>query len=647
MQGFAQTHVIDSLRNVLKTEQEDTTKVNTLNKLGELLWRTSHYDSSMANAAKALAIEEKIISSPDPVISKMGENQRARTYKFMGVVYRHLGNFSKALEYDLQALDLNGKTGNKNGMASILGNIGVLYWDLENYPKALEYYLKALAINKEIGNKIGIGYNLGNIGIMYRLQGKYDSALEYELKALSIMQEGGDKDGVASNLMNIGLLYVRKSNYTKALEYDFKALAIFRELGEREIMAQNMTNISDVYTNLKKYPLAKSFLDSAMYIAKKIGEKKQIEGVYGSMYYYDSAIGNYNAEAEDYKKYIIYRDSLLNEANTKKLMQVQMSAEFDRRSDSAKAAQDKLNFIATKEKQHQKVLLNFFIGGFALMLVLALFIFSGYRQKQKANKVITQQKELVEEKNKEILDSINYAKRLQDAILPPVSIIKKYFPDSFLLYEPKDIVAGDFYWMERSGDAILIAAADCTGHGVPGALVSVICSNALNRTVKEFRIAEPGKILDKVRELVLETFEKSENNVQDGMDISLCCINTKAKEIQWSGAYNSLWYTHQGEIKEIIADKQPIGKHDKPQLFKTHYVNLQSGDTLYLFTDGYADQFGGPKGKKFKYKQLQEILLANTSMSMEEQKTILEGHLDEWKGSLEQVDDVLIIGIRV
>ena len=260
---------------------------------------------------------------------------------------------------------------------------------------------------------------------------------------------------------------------------------------------------------------------------------------------------------------------------------------------------------------------------------------------------IEEQKELVEEKQKDILDSITYAKRLQDAILPPVSFIKKFLPDSFLVYKPKDIVAGDFYWMERSDDNILIAAANCTGHGVPGALVSVVCSNALNRTVKEFHITEPGKILDKVRELVLETFEKSESNVQDGMDISLCCITTKTKEVQWSGAYNSLWYIQKGEIKEVAADKQPIGKNDRPEPFNTHKLNLQKGDTLYLFTDGYADQFGGPKGKKFKYKQMEELLLANASKPMDEQKDVLENTLEKWKGTLEQVDDILIIGIRV
>lgn len=305
-----------------------------------------------------------------------------------------------------------------------------------------------------------------------------------------------------------------------------------------------------------------------------------------------------------------------------------------------------LNLYGTES---QKNLYNPFL--FCLLLGAMLYFLS---KTEKANTTIHLQKEelakqkhLLEEKNKDILDSINHAKRLQEAILPPAGLIKKMLPESFMLYMPKDIIAGDFYWIEHSGDTIFIAAADCTGHGVPGALVSVVCSNALNRTVREFHITEPGKILDKVRELVLKTFENSENNVQDGMDISLCCINTKTNEIQWSGAYNSLWYIKNNEIYEIPADKQPVGKYDKPAPFNTHNIKLEKGIVLYLFTDGYADQFGGPKGKKFKYKQLEEILLANASKSMEEQKIKLEERMEEWKGGHEQIDDILIIGIRV
>ncbi len=261
---------------------------------------------------------------------------------------------------------------------------------------------------------------------------------------------------------------------------------------------------------------------------------------------------------------------------------------------------------------------------------------------------VVKQKEVIEMKNKDITDSINYAKRIQEAILPTRERFKSVLPDSFILFKPKDIVSGDFYWMSEKNDLIFVAAGDCTGHGVPGAMVSVVCSNALNRAVKEFGITDPGKILDKVRDLVIETFEKSEKeDIKDGMDISLCTINTKTKEVQWAGANNPLWFIQGQEIKEITADKQPIGNSDNPRPFTTHKVKLTKGDEIYLFTDGYADQFGGPKGKKFKYKQLEQKVLEGRSLDMIVQRDNLNTTFERWMGNLEQIDDVLIIGIRV
>lgn len=257
------------------------------------------------------------------------------------------------------------------------------------------------------------------------------------------------------------------------------------------------------------------------------------------------------------------------------------------------------------------------------------------------------QKQLVEEKQKEIIDSISYAKRLQEAILPSIEFLNTHLKNSFVYYQPKDIVAGDFYWAEKVGEKFFIAAADSTGHGVPGAMVSVVCSNALNRTIKEFDETETGKILDKTRELVLETFEKSTNEVKDGMDISLLCIDSKNKNIFWSGANNPLLYIQDNELKVIKADKQPIGKTYFPKNFTTHHIEYKVNTTFYLFTDGFADQFGGPAGKKFKYKQFYDLLLKNNHFSQKEQAKIIHKTFIAWKGDLEQVDDICIIGIKI
>ncbi len=259
------------------------------------------------------------------------------------------------------------------------------------------------------------------------------------------------------------------------------------------------------------------------------------------------------------------------------------------------------------------------------------------------------QKDLMAEKNKEVMDSIHYAQRLQTAILPTSQYIHDNLRDSFVLFRPKDIVSGDFYWMTKIENKVLIAAVDCTGHGVPGALVSIVGANGLNRCVKEFGLTKPASILNQLREIVIETFNAAAEEVKDGMDISLLCIDTQTYEVEYSGANNPLWIARleEKEMEVITADKQPIGKFDFAQPFTNHTFQLKRGDCLFIFTDGYADQFGGEKGKKLKYKPFQDLLLQNMNLPMYEQKLILNQSFSKWMSDFEQVDDVCVIGIRL
>jgi len=267
------------------------------------------------------------------------------------------------------------------------------------------------------------------------------------------------------------------------------------------------------------------------------------------------------------------------------------------------------------------------------------------------NKEINIQKNIIYEKHKEFLDSINYAKRIQEAILPPMSFWKEQLPESFILYKPKDIVAGDFYWMEniqgKTTKVILFSVADCTGHGVPGALVSVVCNDALTSALKEYGSIDPGKLLTKARNIIIEKFEKAGNEINDGMDISLCALNTYTNELTWAGANNPLWIIRNNNLIELKPDKMPVGKYISLEPFTTQKIQLQKSDIIYLFSDGYADQFGGKDGKKFKYKQLKELLQSFALETMEEQKNILEKVFNEWKGNVEQIDDVCIIGVKI
>ncbi len=263
------------------------------------------------------------------------------------------------------------------------------------------------------------------------------------------------------------------------------------------------------------------------------------------------------------------------------------------------------------------------------------------------DEIQTQHLEL-EEKNREITDSITYAKRIQEAILPPLKLVQKNLENSFIFYLPKDIVAGDFYWMEAIKDEVIFAAADCTGHGVPGAMVSVVCSNALNRSVREYGLTKPSAILDKTLEIVIERFEKSEEDVKDGMDIALCSYNPKKQLLNYSGAHNPLWVIRKGSdiVEEIKADKQPIGMYAEHKPFTNHEIQLSKGNSVYIFSDGYVDQFGGERGKKFKSVNFKKLLLSIQEQSIDEQYAVIKNSFQEWKQGIEQLDDVCVIGFR-
>ena len=327
---------------------------------------------------------------------------------------------------------------------------------------------------------------------------------------------------------------------------------------------------------------------------------------------------------------------------------------------------------------------NIIIVGFVVVLLFFIYILKAYRDKHKSNDLLKEQKSEIEskndllktaneeillakheieEQNQEILDSINYAKRIQSAILPPDSYWNEKLPQSFVLYLPKDIVAGDFYWMEVIENEVLFAAADCTGHGVPGAMVSVVCHNALNRVVREFGMHQPAEILDQVTDLVIKTFERSDHEVKDGMDISLVGLTMDTMQLEFAGAHNPLWIVRKGnaeyeqlELKmelgdkslyELKADKQPVGKFAYREKFTYHKIQVKKGDIVYLSSDGFPDQFGGTKGKKLKSKAFKRLLMEISDEPIHQQKNILKKAFEDWKGDFEQLDDVCVIGVKI
>jgi serine phosphatase RsbU (regulator of sigma subunit) len=252
----------------------------------------------------------------------------------------------------------------------------------------------------------------------------------------------------------------------------------------------------------------------------------------------------------------------------------------------------------------------------------------------------------LKEQKLELTDSIKYAKRIQKAVFKSPIDLQKILPESFFLYKPKDIIAGDFYWVECIEHYILFAVADCTGHGVPGAIVSVVCHNAMKRAIRRTTSTNPAVILDKTRELVIESFDGSDEEIKDGMDVALCVYNTQTRELNYAGANINLHYLHNQKLKIIKANKQPIGQYPNQVPFVNHKVKLEPGDCIYLFTDGISDQFGGPKGKKYKYKRVRDLISEVAHLSLPLQYDNIQQEFINWKGNLQQVDDVCMVGIK-
>jgi tetratricopeptide (TPR) repeat protein/serine phosphatase RsbU (regulator of sigma subunit) len=609
-------------------------------------------------------------SMPD----EKGKKWMAKAFNTIGFSYTNKNNYPKALAFDLKSLriyeelksssDGNTARSGKQGLGVCYCNIGIVYYYQSDYQKALEYFLKSLKIREETGNKLGVGNTYIWIGNVYNALSDYSKALEYYLKGLKIFEEVNDKNGMEVCYVNIGIIYSYQSDYSKALNYYFKSLKISKEVEDKKGVGTGYNNIGELYTLLKDYKSALKYSDSALQIGKEIGDINIERNAYANIAKAYSKTDNYKEAYLNHVKFKTLTDSIFNADNSKQLGDLKTNFELEKKEAELKAKADAEEVINKEETKRQQFIIYGGAGVLLIVIAFSAFLYRRVKITQKQKRIIEEQKfvveqqklevekqkSLVEEHQKEIIDSITYAKRLQQAILPANEEIQKYLPDSFVYYQPKDIVAGDFYWMHVTKEAVYIAAADCTGHGVPGAMVSVVCSNALNRAVNEFNLTDTGLILDKTRASVIETFEKSDSAVKDGMDISLLKINLPiggiTTKIQWSGANNSLWYILNNELIEVKADKQPIGKYGAPIPFTTNTFNFNFPVSFYLFSDGYADQFNA-NDKKLMKKKFRDIVLSVQGLSMDKQGEYLEkAHMD-WKGLMEQTDDVLVIGIQV
>ena len=671
----------------LKASPSTTEKQYLLKYLAESYNNIGFYYGNLGNVKQSLLYLHKGLKIQEEIDFKEGI---AASLNNIGIIYRNQGEIIKALEYWHKALKIQEEIGDKEGAAYSLNNIGAVYEYQGDIEKGLEYYHKSLKIQEEVGHKPGIAYCLNNIGNIYSRQGEYDKAFDYLNKSLILREEVGDKKGVGNSLISIGYIYQSKANNEKAIEYYTKSLSIQNEINYLYGSAISLYYLGDLYCKNNDLKNALTVSQRSLEIGQELGVPETIKQA--SKILSDVYLKQHKGKEalEMYKLYITMKDSISNEEIQKASAKQQAKYEYEKQKAIDDAQNEKQLAIEQKAKEKQEVLTYATTGGLGLVGIFLIVVFNRLKVTRKQKLVIEEQKQeveqqkavveqahdLLEEKNKEITDSIHYAKRIQAAILPPDKVVKECLKESFVLYKPKDIVAGDFYWLEtikagnhhlsnspQGENLVLFAAADCTGHGVPGAMVSVVCNNALNRSVREHGLTDPGEILDKTRQIVIEEFEKSDEEVKDGMDIALCSLKYKVESeklpntqnptlntvamLKYAGANNPLWIIRKGELTEIKANKQPIGKFDNPEPYTTHTITVQKGDTIYIFTDGYIDQFGGKNNKKYKAKAFRELLLSIQDGSMEEQKKLIDKTFETWKGELEQIDDVCIIGVRI
>lgn len=622
-------------------------------------------------------------------------------------------NLDSSLVFGEKAFNSATKINYQKGIASSLTCIGYYYNAKGNYELSLENFIEANKIYEVLNDHLSTCESYNSIGNCYIGYGKIDKALEAYLEGynLALKNNFNYKQGILA--IGVGNSYVELGEYEKALEYFLVSKDIFTVIQSDYLISYSLICIANAQSGLEQYIAAFKNYESAIEILEKTDNLygkaaayQEIAATYQKVKNYDKAIeyykkakvifeernafdnlknislslskayasiNNFEQAYQNHLAFSSYNDSIMNEKVSNQILEIEGKYEAEKKQ---KEIEIKNIMISEKDAKLAEESLRssilFLIVGIIVLFTCVVVI--GYISKRKNNKTLSTinqnleiKNQIIEEKTKEIVDSINYAKNIQNAIIPPIETVRKYLPNSFVLYIPKDIVAGDFYWIQKYNiknsdkEMLYFAVADCTGHGVPGALVSVVCNNALVRSIKEYHHSEPGEILNKTRELVIETFNNATENIKDGMDISLAALvkninHEKRNEIShtlfWSGANNPLWIIRKDSnvIEEIKADKQPIGLSHKYTPFKQHELNLKKDDTLYLFTDGYADQFGGTEkvgGKKFMYNRLKELILSIKEFPLEQQEQILMNKFNAWKGEFEQLDDVCIMGVRI
>ncbi len=656
--------IIDSLFAVFKKSNVDSVEINIIHKLDP-------YYSDLNNSEEARKYANQAITIAKEKGSK----------KLISITLRKLGNiylknlvYEKAIDYYLQALKFGEEANDLSLQGDCLNNLGNVYARLgsisnteSDYKKSLDFHLRAIEMRKKAGDNILIKNSQLNISNAYRGLGQQEKAIDYLLEAMKTYEKEKDNNGVDMAKNNLGETYLELAKRTGKMKYYDKAEEYFRErylYGTATARKPNLLiHLGEVRLRKNNLNQAENYLLDGMKMAKENNAVDVLESGALLLAEIYQAQGDFKQSLKYHKLYSDLKDTLLDEHSEKQI------AELNAKYESEKKEKDielltKDTALEEVEVNKQKLIRNGFIGGLAIVLLLAFLIYSRYVIKQKINISLSskndeliRKNDLIEKQKEKIIDSITYAQLIQQSILIEESEIQNHLPESFVYYQPKDIVSGDFYWFSNVNDKIIIAAVDCTGHGVPGAFMSMIGNTLLNQIVNEKHITRPSEILGRLNRGIIESMHQDKDGAlsRDGMDISLCSIDYKNNQLEYAGAQNHLYMILDNEISVIKASPHTIGggglvsimNNPLEREFKNHVIPIKKGMSIYLSTDGFMDQFGGPERKKFGTQKFKDLFLSSKHLSMQQQKQIAAAALENWKGSTQQIDDILVIGVRV
>lgn len=637
--------------------QDDVAKILRLNSRADSL---TYIDTKAAVKAANEALE---------IAQKLNNDSLEYASRFCRAVANYfIGNINSSLEDFIKNKALAQKMNDQVRLIESLNAIGNVYKEVERNSQALQSYYEALAVCKKIKDGGKMCLVESNIAMVMSQLRQFDSSSYYCHKVLGKLhkyKKGNDLHFVSSVYGILLSNYFDSKNHDSVIKYSNIVLPLLKKAGNKISYAGNLYNLGGYYAGIGNNELAEKYYSEA--VLEKPDNLQLMVDLHkslGSVFY---AQKKYKLAAEMYFDCIAFRDSLAKVKTIETLSEMEVKYETGKKEEELKRLSAEKEITDLKAKQ-SRVWLIASSAGILFVIIVAVVLLKQNRNRREANKLLQLQNNEIVHQKKEITDSINYAKRIQLAILPPDKMVKRLLPNAFVLYKPKDVVSGDFYWLEEKNGKVLFAAVDCTGHGVPGAMMSVVGLNLLNQAVKEKGLTTPSEILKHLDAGVTDTLRQSGDidSIKDGMDLSLCAYNPKTLELQYAGAFNNLWIVRKNisssyvpstknevlfedHLLEIKADKFPIGSNLDGVVdnYTNWKLQLQKGDCVYLYSDGFADQFGGPKGKKFKYNALKKFLVSVHHLPPAEQREKLVSAFESWKGNLEQVDDILVLGVCV